>query len=172
MIRQLFCGELPLITQEATKPLSSQEKKKLESQARKLTDLYLDYLATADFKKAYALFSRTLKESVSHQRWEKTKKQLISQPGKLLRREIWNVTTYVDPPSSVQKGVYIATDFDREYTNLPIFCGYLAWYLEGNELKLIREDIGRVDSKDFSEMSVEKLMAIKSKFRCKPSTNK
>ncbi|PCJ12430.1 MAG: hypothetical protein COB04_17810 [Gammaproteobacteria bacterium] len=77
---------------------------------------------------------------------------------------------YVDPPSSPKKGVYIATDFDREYASLPIYCGYLVWYLEGEELRVIREDIGSISSVQFSKINAEDLLTIKTKFRCKPLT--
>jgi len=170
MIQQLFCGELSSKTQEKTKLLTELEKNKLESQARNLTDLYLDYLAMTDFKKAYSLLSTTLKENKAVGEWERNKKQVTSQPGELLQSEIWRVTTYIDPPSSAQKGVYIATDFDRKYTQAPIFCGYLVWYLEGDELKLVREDIGKINSDQFSEVSLEDLTVVKAKFRCKPLT--
>jgi hypothetical protein len=173
MIQQLFCGELPpSIAQENTKPLSDEEKYNLEEQARKSTDKYLGYLANFDFKNAYSLLTSSLKGDKTYEEWTTTKKQLTSLPGKLLRSETWGVTTYVDPPSSSRKGVYIATDFDREYANSPIFCGYLVWYLEGSELKVIREDIGSIKPGQISKMSTEDLVIAKSKFRCKPLTNK
>ena len=171
MIQQLFCGKLASVAQETTKPLSTQEKNKLEIQARKLTDLYLDYLSRIDFKKAYSLLSSVLKQDQNYQEWGENKKQLTRQPGQLLRSEVWGITTYIDPPPPSRKGVYIATDFDREYTKSPIFCGYLVWYLEGNELRLIREDIGSINSSQYSQMNADDLGAIKSKFRCKPFNN-
>lgn len=81
---------------------------------------------------------------------------------------MWKATTYVDPPSSTRKGVYIAIDFDRAYARSPIYCGYLVWYLEDNELKVIREDIGSINLDQFNKMKTEELAIIKSKFRCKP----
>lgn len=173
MVQQLFCGELPSsITQESTKPLSDKEKYQLEEQAIKFTDKYLGYLADFDFKNAYSLLSSSFKEGKTYDEWEAAKKQLTSLPGNLLRSETWKVTTYVDPPSSQRKGVYIATDFDREYANAPIFCGYLVWYLEDAVLKVIREDIGSIKPDQISQMSDGDLAIAKSKFRCKPLARK
>ncbi|PCJ11401.1 MAG: hypothetical protein COB04_19130 [Gammaproteobacteria bacterium] len=168
MIQQLLCGDLPTITQEATKPLHDQEKRKLESLAKKFTSLYLDYLAQSDFEKAYSLLSSVLKEGKTYKEWLETKRHLIKPPGDLMRSEVWGVTTYVDPPSSPRKGVYIATDFDREYSRLPVYCGYLVWYLDGGELRVIREDIGSINLDQFNNMKDEELRTIKSKFKCKP----
>lgn len=161
MVQQLLCGDLPTITQEATKPLNDQEKSKLERQAKKSTTLYLDYLAQSDFEKVYSLLSTILKEDITYKEWLETKLHLTESPGDLMQSEVWGVTTYVDPPSSPRKGVYIATDFDREYTKLPIYCGYLVWYLEDGELRVIREDIGSVYLDQFNAMGKEELITIK-----------
>ncbi|MBX2868663.1 MAG: hypothetical protein KTR18_08310 [Acidiferrobacterales bacterium] len=168
MIQQLLCGDLPIVAQKATKPLNEQEKSKLETEAKKSTNLYLDYLARSDFEKAYSLLSTVLKEDKTYKEWLETKKHLTNSPGDLIQSEVWGVTTYVDPPSSPRKGVYIATDFDREYSKSPIYCGYLVWYLEGGELRVIREDIGSINLDQFNKVKNEELIIIKSKFRCKP----
>ncbi|PCJ12429.1 MAG: hypothetical protein COB04_17805 [Gammaproteobacteria bacterium] len=62
MIQQLYCGKLPEITQETTKPLNDQEKSKLERQAKKFTGLYLNSIAKSDYKKAYSFLSVVIKE--------------------------------------------------------------------------------------------------------------
>lgn len=172
MIQQLFCGEINTIAQEPTKPISADKKKQLEEQVIILTDDYLEYLAKQKFRKAYSLISASLKEGTKYREWKASKKQHSSQPGELIRSETWKVTTYIDPPSSQQKGIYIAADFDREYSNLPIFCGYLVWYFENAELKVMREDIGTVKSDQMSGMKTADLETIKSKFGCKPLTSK
>lgn len=170
IVQQLLCGDLPTTTQEASQPLNEQQKYKLESQAKKSTNLYLDYLAQSNFEKAYSLLSIVLKEGQTYKEWLETKKHLTKSQGDLIRSEIWGVTTYVDPPSSPKKGIYVATDFDREYSKSPIYCGYLVWYLEDGDLRVIREDIGSIKLDQFNKVKNEDLIAIKSKFRWKPLT--
>jgi len=168
VIQQLYCGKLPKITQEKTKPLNDQEKSNLERQAKESTDLYLNFIAKSDFKEAYSLLSAVLRDGKTFKEWEEAKSHLIEPLGDLLRSDTWGITIYVDPPSSPRKGVYIATDFDREYTNAPIYCGYLVWYLEGDELRVIREDIGSINLNQFNKINADELLPMKSKFRCKP----
>ncbi|MBX2847314.1 MAG: DUF4019 domain-containing protein [Acidiferrobacterales bacterium] len=153
MVQLLFCGELPDNLQVQTKPLSPQETSNLENQAKAATDLYLSYLAESDFEKAYSLISTELKQNNSFNEWADSKKSLAKPLGNLLQSEVWGTTTYIDPPSAPKKGVYIATDFEREYTSAPIYCGYLVWFLEGEELRVIREDIGSISLDQFNEIT-------------------
>lgn len=168
MVQQLRCGDMPAASTTAVEPPSAAEKKQLEQRARQATKTYLGYLAQRDFEKAYSLFSVDLSTSVGFESWVQTKEQPAIAAGELLRGDVYKISTYVNPPSSPKSGIYIATDFDFEYENFPVFCGYLVWQVEGEQLRVIREDIGKLTAEQFEAMGAQKVKAAKSALRCMP----
>ena len=168
MRQHLQCGDRTAVAASSVPPPSAAEIKQFELRARQATKTYLGYLAQRDFEKAYSMFSADLSTSVGYESWLQTKGQPAANAGELLRGDIYKVSTYVNPPSAPQGGIFIATDFDFEYQSFPVFCGYLVWQVEGAELKVIREDIGKITAEQIGTMDAQKVDAAKSAFRCKP----
>jgi len=78
------------------------------------------------------------------------------------------VTVYIDPPSAPNKGIYVATDFDQSYENIPIYCGYLVWYKFDEGFRIIREDSGKIESELMKKVKSEEIDLVKNKLGCKP----
>lgn len=169
MVQQLFCGDIPTsgINQQATQDISPAKKETLKNEAIKVTNVYLDALAIGNYKKAYSFFTDNQKQNQPFEAFTARQSHLPSQ-GNKINETVWNTTVYIDPPNSPQKGIFIATDFERNYENIPIYCGYLVWYVQDNSLKLLREEINVIDKKLFVSMKSDEINKIKQSFRCKP----
>lgn len=171
MVQQLFCGELPNgnTNQKPTQTLNEKQKDMLKTRAVELTNTYLDALASDNFKKAYTFLSNSQKANQPFESFS-TRKAQLKNKGKKIQGGVWNTTIYIDPPHSPKKGIFIAADFEREYTNLPIYCGYLVWYLADidKEPKIIREEVGALNSEQFIKIKPMEMGKIKKAFRCKP----
>jgi hypothetical protein len=48
------------------------------------------------------------------------------------RHQVKAVTWYVNPATAPRPGVYVAVDFERNYSGLLLNCGYLIWYREAD----------------------------------------
>lgn len=169
MVQQLLCGQLPEVKQAPTPSVTKAEVARLESEAGEMTNKYLDHLFEAGYESAYSMLSSALMENKPYENWVVSRKEAAFPEGELQHSEVWRVTTYIDPPNSPQKGIFIAADFERQYSDFPVVCGYIAWYLEEGELKLIREDLGMIDLKMFGGMKEIEIAQTKAKFRCNPS---
>ena len=166
--QEVFCVRESQSRQTATPELSVLEESELKKKVTELTRQYFTHLENAEYPRAYQLLADSLK-TAPETVWSSQRHELFNLAGHLLDRNIWRVSVYVDPPSAPNKGIYIAADFEQSYENIPIYCGYLVWYQFAQDLRIIREEFGKVESELMKKIKPENITQVKNKMGCKPN---
>jgi hypothetical protein len=154
-------------TLSPTPPLSEADRASIEAEVRTLTDSHFGDLAAKRYSTAYARLSGEMQAMQPLQEWESAQREFHSTAGERTSGGISRVTIYVDPPSAPAPGIYVATDYEFSYRNVPFQCGYIIWYRHGTDaFRLSREETGFVDAKTAKGLSEEQLAEIRQQYRC------
>jgi hypothetical protein len=86
-----------------------------------------------------------------------------SEAGRPGQHRIVRVTWYVNPEGAAP-GAYAAVDFERQYQNFSVSCGYVAWQRQGDgSLSLIREETGNAPR----EVPGVSMAEVRASLRCR-----
>jgi hypothetical protein len=85
--------------------------------------------------------------------------------GRPKEHRILRTTWYVNPPG-VEPGAYVAVDFDRQYENLAVSCGYVAWHRQPDgSFLLVREESGHAPRT--ASTSPDEIVRLRAMLRCR-----
>lgn len=176
--KQVFTcsNEVYAATKAATKNeksnLSSAQVDSIKAKAREFTNKFLSAKRRGNYREAYELLTPGMKSTSNYVDWEKKEADYRDLSGEFASRNIWRITIYDNPENSPKPGIYIAADYESEFNNIPVHCGYVIWYLhtpESKDFKVMREEYGYIENKIYREISDQDLKITKSKFGCNPN---
>lgn len=131
-----------------------------------------DYMAKRSqgaIDEAYAALSQDMRSYSTFDEWAKQVKMFNEMAGKLTATRIWRVTVYDNPLGAPEPGTYIAADYENEFENVPLQCGYLIWYrLPDEHYTITREETGVITNEIIAQISPNQLVQVKQQFRCAP----
>jgi hypothetical protein len=130
-----------------------------------------DYLAEKDanrFKDAYDRFSESMKAAARFESWSKQMEAFNSQAGAAQSTKVQKISWSKDPPG-VDPGFYAAVDYSRQFKNVPVQCGYVAWYRDADgRFSIVREEQNSIDQASKARMTSKEIAATLAKFGCGP----
>jgi hypothetical protein len=142
---------------------SADDQATVESQ----TYRYLYAKGAGDFTTAYAMFSDAMKAATHQDAWQKGAEAFNASAGQVLSRRVLKITWYKDPPSAPAPGIYAAADYTGEFINIPIYCGYVAWYRgPDGTYTVIHEEQNSIDKDSMAKMNAADVKALAAKFGC------
>lgn len=104
---------------------------------------------------------RSLSEPAERAEALKAFRREAGAPGK---HRVVRVTWYVNPPG-VKPGAYAAVDFERQYANFSVSCGYLIWHRQADgSLLLTRQEIGNAPK---AAADAQPLAELRAMLRCR-----
>jgi hypothetical protein len=169
LTQTIRCGAHPVgaIPQVANAPdgwkPSADDQAAVESQRYR----YLNAKDAGDFTTAYAMFSDAMKEATHQDTWQKGADAFNASAGQVLSRRVLKITWYKDPPSAPAPGIYAAADYTGEFGNVPIYCGYVAWYRGADgRYRVIHEEQNSIDRHSMAKMNAADVKALAAKFGC------
>ena len=143
------------------------EQTRLENAAKARATEYLTARAEGRLEDAYGLLSDDMRSYSSLPEWRQERSDFYRYAGRIKSLEILRVTVYDNPQNAPYPGIYIATDFEVEYENLPIHCGYLVWFQRDDEpLVLMREEMGSITAEQLERLTAEQLLNARRRFNC------
>jgi hypothetical protein len=159
--------ELP--EQQVSPSFPDAKSRPTDAQARKLVEQTYAYFAAKDegrFADAYSTFSINQKRTVPFDGWKAQLENFYRDAGNGQGRKIQKITWYKDPPNT-QPGVYAAVDFTGLFSNLSLYCGYVAWrqQMDGS-FELVREEGNSIAKSVAEKMTPEMMQRARSQFRC------
>ena len=167
--QEIECGGTGRVEEKPrSRALGDRERAEIEQAARVHAAAYFVVLARGDFRAAHAVHADFLASISASEDWDREQAAFRAKAGALRKIDVWQGTVYVDPPGAEEPGIYVATDFEVSYENL-VACGYLVW-LEGPEgtLRIVRTDVGQLETEVVAGMSDSQLADVKRRFRCRP----
>ena len=146
---------------------SEAEAEEVTNRVRTMSIEYLTDVANERYEKAYAAIDGRLRAFSTAESWEAEKRSFRAAVGALIEIRISRITIYDNPQDAPEPGLYVAADFDNEYENAPIHCGYLMWFLrDGREFRISREESGHVTAQQLSTIPIEQVPALRQSMRC------
>ncbi len=146
---------------------SDAEAEEVKNTIRAVSIQYFTDIANERYEKAYAVVDDALRAYSTAESWEAEKRSFQSTVGAVVSLKISRLTIYDNPPGAPEPGLYVAADFDNEYENAPIHCGYLMWFLrDGGEFRVTREESGHVTSEQLRTIPIEQVPALRQRLRC------
>jgi hypothetical protein len=155
---------VPEVTQA---PDRWQPTTKDQAAVERQTYRYLTSKAAGDYSGAYAMFSDSMKEATHFDSWQISTQAFNAKAGRVLSRQVRKITWYKDPPSAPLPGIYVAVDYSGEFADVPIHCGYVAWYWTPNgDYQIIHEEESSIDKASIARMKPADVAALAAKFGC------
>jgi hypothetical protein len=165
--QEIQCGPVAPASSGKAIVLDEKAEEKLKENVVDLTDRYFELLDDDDFAAAYAMQSALQQEMSSLDAWSARQVTLKRTAGKKLQTSLRRITVYKDPADAALPGNYVAVDYESEYKNFPVFCGFVIWHQSVvGELTLMREEFGYIDSASLLKITENDLPAIKQKIGC------
>jgi hypothetical protein len=160
-------GQVAAPVQRRPQLLSREESERIEKDIRARSDAYLLDIAQGRVDDAYAVVDGE-GMGMDAQAWKNGKLAFRAMAGKLLRRSIWKITLYDNPPAAAVPGLYVAADYTNEYEGLALQCGYLMWARTGDapDFRIVREESGNLEAGALAGMPADQLAQIKGKLHC------
>ncbi|HEY7670946.1 MAG TPA: DUF4019 domain-containing protein [Gammaproteobacteria bacterium] len=169
-IQELECSApSPSAADVATSPTlgSTAEAEEVKNTVRAMSIEYFEDIANERYEKAYAVVDAGLRGLSTPESWEAEKRSFRSDVGVPVKLQIARLTLYDNPPGAPQPGLYVAADFNNEYEEAPIHCGYLMWLrIEEGAFRIVREESGHVTSEQLLSMPDNQLSTIRQRFGC------
>ncbi len=170
-VQELRCPERSTQNNKKEEPastLTSQQRQRIELQAKDLTTAYLDNLAGADYKAAYASLAEPLKAQRSFQRWQGELAAWRRTSGGPQSRNLRRTTVYVNPPNT-RPGIYAIVKFEESFEQLPLVCGFLVWAFDDDEnAHIVREVQAHLGAKAYAKTKLEQLNVFRRAKGCEP----
>jgi Protein of unknown function (DUF4019) len=127
---------------------------------------YLSSKTAGDYTAAYAMFSDSMKGATHFDTWQTQTQSFNANAGQLLSRHVRKITWYKDPPSAPLPGIYVAVDYSSEFDQVPIHCGYVAWYRGPNgDYQVIHEEENSIDKSSIAKKPAD-VATLAAKFGC------
>jgi hypothetical protein len=128
---------------------------------------YLNLKSAGEYSTAYAMFSESMKEATHLDSWQTATQSFNTRAGQLLNRRVRKITWYKDPPSAPLPGIYVAVDYSSEFADVPIHCGYVAWYRTPNgDYQIIHEEENSIAKASIAMMKPADVATLAAKFGC------
>jgi Protein of unknown function (DUF4019) len=128
---------------------------------------YLDSKAAGNYEIAYAMFSDSMKGATHFDSWQASEQSFNAKSGRVLDRKVRKITWYKDPPSAPIPGIYVALDYSSVFADVPIHCGYVAWYrTPGGAYRIIREEQNSISKASIAMMKPAEVAALAARFGC------
>jgi hypothetical protein len=142
---------------------SATDQSEIESQ----TYAYYRAKDAGDYAAAYAMFDRSMKETMTFDVFTVNAKSQSAKAGHILNRLVIKITWYKDPPSAPEPGIYAAADFAGQFENDPIYCGYLGWHRGADgKYRITREEENLIHKSTVAQLSQTELNALATKLGC------
>jgi hypothetical protein len=165
--QEIHCGSATPANSGKAIVLDEKTEEELKDKVVNLTDKYFELLDDDGFAAAYAMQSAVQQELSSLDAWSAKQATLKRTAGKRLKTSLWRITVYKDPADAALPGNYVAVDYESEYKNFPVFCGYVIWHQSAvGELTLMREEFGYIDSATLVKIPENDLPGIKKQIGC------
>ena len=144
-----------------------EEKRDAEAEVKKMTEEYFRALNERDFDAAY---SQTDPAAIASDKatWVRDKQAFHALAGDLTSLSVVKITVYDNPPEAPEPGLYIATDFQNSYKNVPYECGYLVWFrpTRDSPFRVTRSEIGNVTTDSLRSIPEGQRPELLRKLRC------
>jgi hypothetical protein len=140
----------------------------VQAQIKAASATWLQQVATGLLDEAYA---QIVPESmgVDERAWKDVKRSFRAMAGEPVQLAVWRVTVYDNPPGASAPGLYVAADYNNEYSKLALQCGYLMWHRPaGGEFRIMREETGNITAQELKSIPAADFTAIKRRFHCAP----
>ena len=139
-------------------------------QIKQVEQLTMSYFGARDERRypdAYALFAPAQKQAVALVSWQANVEAFNARAGALRQRAIRNITWYLDPPQAAP-GVYAAVDFDSQFANMAVHCGFVAWQQQKDgSFLLVREEENSLDKATAQKLQPAELEKVRARLGCK-----
>lgn len=116
-----------------------------ENEVATQTQHYFDLIDAADAQGVLAMMTELNRAGMDLQERQAQMNAFRRDAGAPGERRIIHTTWYVNPDGAPVPGVYVAIDFERSFSRMLVYCGYIVLYRGGDgHYRLAREDIGQV----------------------------
>lgn len=170
-VQELRCPERGTQNNSREEPastLTSEQRQRIELQAKQLTAAYLEHLAGENYAAAYESLSEPLKAQRSFQRWQGGLAAWRRAPGVPQSRDLLRTSVYVDPPNT-RPGIYAIVKFEESFEQLPLVCGFLVWAFGDDEnARIVREVQAHLDTNAYAKTKPEQLNIFRRARGCEP----
>lgn len=169
LTQALHCGAATPspVSQTSPKPEGWQPTADDQATVERQTYRYLNSKVTGDYVSAYAMFTDSMKDATHFDSWQTSVQSFNARAGQLLKRKIRKITWYKDPPSAPLPGIYVAADYASEFSDVPIHCGYVAWYRTPNgDYQIIHEVENSIAKASIAQMKPSEVAVLAAKFGC------
>ena len=166
VVQELACVDAPSVSPAGT-PVSA-DWQPSEADVQLITAMTMRYFSLLDEGNpaaAMRLWSADQQAMMPPERLEQLQ-EFRREAGAPGQHQIRALTWYVNPENAPAPGVYVAADYERQYSALAFNCGYLMWFREGEG----RYVITREETSSFPRTAdaTEQLIAdARSRFGCR-----
>lgn len=138
-----------------------------DAKIEQLTKKYLSAKDAGHYADAYSLFGASMKASTSLTSWTEGARGVKAKAGKLIGRTVKKITWYDNPPSAPVPGIYAAADYQSEFENMHVHCGYVAWLAQADgTFAIVREEENFIEKEAALKMSPEQVRSFTQRFGC------
>ena len=139
-------------------------------QIKRVEQMTRDYFGAKDqgrYKDAYALFAPSQKQAVATDTWQAGVEAFNARAGAVRERAIRKITWYQDPPQAAP-GLYAAVDFDSQFANMAVHCGFVAWQQQKDgSFLLVREEENSLDKATAQKLKPAELEKVRAQLGCR-----
>ena len=165
--QELVCGSPAPVTPAAAS--DPQWQPSIAHQRAALAASYA-YFAARDsgrFEDAHALFTDRMKQLSPLAHWRANAAAFAAAAGAPRGRRVVELSWYNNPPDAPEPGLYVAADFEGEFTGLHFLCGYLMWRMQPDgSFRLAREEQNYADRQMGSLSSLDRA-PLRAQMGCK-----
>jgi hypothetical protein len=150
--------------------LSQDQEEMIKASTREHTDDYFSAKENGNFRTVYEMLTPEMQQISDYPSWVHREDSHYKKLGKLISRDIKQITIYNNPENSPKPGLYLAADYESKYEKSTIICGFVIWYLpevNSNEYRVMREEYGSINKENMEKMKPEELQNVRSKIGCK-----
>lgn len=171
-LQHVKCAEeIPVSVAEPILELSELQERTLKGSVKNLTLQYLLDKNKAKYSKAYSMLTVNMQELSSFEKWKRRESNFTQQVGNVLHTDVWRMTIYNNPSNSPRPGVYIAADYESEFENSPVSCGFVIWFASNENLetfRVMREEYGNISQEIFFKLTDTDLPKVRQQIGCRP----
>jgi hypothetical protein len=145
---------------------NEEESRQVQNEVKLKSEAYFQLIASKRIDEALTQID-VARMGVNEARWKTDKLSFQVMAGEPLEISIRKITVYDNPAGAPEPGLYVAADYSNVYREVPIYCGFLIWFRPvGGELRITREETGRVTSEQIKSIPSAQLPEIKRRLRC------
>ncbi len=174
MVQALSCvGDVPQVSPKAAAVatrLDADDEAKLRIEARKLTNAYLSAQENGYYETAYNMLGTVLKDASSLKGWQASAAAYQEQLGKPLQRDLWRVSINDSVPNPSQAGVYLSVNYEARYSETPMTCGYVVWFLPAGSktnFTIMREEHGNIPTDVPTDLPASEQTRLRKQMGCR-----